>query len=93
MSTHGERTTIESQERIRELEKACMDSAMAMTLARLDARTAWGYCDMWRKGAQVEADLRGWLRLCEDNPEGHAEFYQWASHLYFGTPPPEGAEE
>ena len=36
------------RERIRDLEKACMDSAMA---------TAWGYCDMWRKGAQVEADL------------------------------------
>lgn len=76
------------RERIRELEKACMDSAMAMTLANLDAQTAWRYCDMWRKGAQVEADLRGWLRLCTDDPAGHAEFYAWASHLYFGTPAP-----
>ena len=29
-------------------------------------------------------DLRGWLRLCADDPEGHAEFYQWACHYIFG---------
>lgn len=79
------------RERIRDLEKACMDSAMAMTLANLDARTAWGYVDMWRKKAKVEDDLRGWLRLCTNDEEGHAEFYAWASHLYFGTPPPREA--
>lgn len=33
-------------------------------------------------------ELRGWLRLCDDNPEGHAEFYQWACHYIFGDEPP-----
>jgi hypothetical protein len=33
-------------------------------------------------------ELRGWLRLCDDNPAGHAEFYQWACHYMFGDEPP-----
>lgn len=33
-------------------------------------------------------ELRGWLRLCKDDPEGHAEFYQWACHYIFGDPMP-----
>lgn len=37
-------------------------------------------------------ELKGWLRLCSDDAKGHAEFYQWASHYFFGTEPPEDEE-
>lgn len=33
-------------------------------------------------------ELRGWLRLCDDDPAGHAEFYRWACHYIFGDEPP-----
>lgn len=56
--------------------------------ARLDLAAERTRSDMWREHAKIEQDLRGWLRLCTDDPEGHAEFYAWASHLYFGTPAP-----
>ena len=75
--------------RIEELEAQVVQSAMAMTFANLDARNEYRLAETWRAHAKVEDDLRGWLRVCSDDPAGHAEFYAWASHLYFGTPPPE----
>lgn len=75
--------------RIAELEKAVMDCGVAMMTAELDARAAHRRADRERKRADDWEDLRGWLRLCADDPAGHAEFYQWASHYFFGTPEPE----
>jgi hypothetical protein len=40
--------------------------------------------DRWRKLAGSYDDIRGWLRLCDDDPAGHAEFYEWAALLIFG---------
>lgn len=45
-------------------------------------RTSADYCD-----------LKGWLRLCGDDEAGHAEFYAWASHYFFGTDEPEDEDE
>ncbi len=38
-------------------------------------------------------ELRGWLRLCEDNPAGHAAFYRWACHYIFGDEAPVGGPD
>ena len=76
-------------ERIRELEQQVIQSATAATLAQLDVRNAERQTEAFAKDASKYWELKGWIRLCDDNPQGHAEFYQWASHYFFGTPPPE----
>lgn len=40
--------------------------------------------DAWRVDATQRYELREWLRLCDDNPAGHAEFYRWACLTIFG---------
>lgn len=74
--------------RVRELSALNVEAATAAMLARMGEQNERDSADRWREHAKVEYDLRGWLRLCTDDPAGHAEFYQWACHLYFGTPPP-----
>ena len=44
--------------------------------------------DKMRDDSNRLYELRGWLRLCDDNPEGHREFYRWACHYIFGDEPP-----
>lgn len=41
-------------------------------------------CDQWRKLAEGYDDIRGWLRLCDDDHNGHAEFYKEACLIIFG---------
>lgn len=74
--------------RVRELEGLATQSATATVLANLDAGTERSRADALRKDADTLYELKGWLRLCADTPAGHAEFYEWASHYMFGTPPP-----
>lgn len=74
--------------RVRELEGLATQSATATILANLDTRTERSRADAARKDADTLYELKGWLRLCADTPAGHAEFYEWASHYMFGTPPP-----
>lgn len=74
--------------RVRELEGLATQSAFATILANLDAGTERSRADALRKDADTLYELKGWLRLCADTPAGHAEFYEWASHYMFGTPPP-----
>lgn len=74
--------------RVRELEGLATQSATATILANLDTRTERSRADAVRKDADTLYELKGWLRLCADTPAGHAEFYEWASHYMFGTPPP-----
>lgn len=42
------------------------------------------HADRWQKLAGRYDDIRYWLRLCEDNPAGHAEFYRECCLLIFG---------
>ena len=39
--------------------------------------------DRWREMADGYDDLRSELRLCGDDADGHAEFYQAAADLFF----------
>jgi hypothetical protein len=41
--------------------------------------------ESWRKLANGYDDIRGWLRLCSDNPEGWQEFYKEACLIVFGS--------
>lgn len=41
-------------------------------------------CDQWRNLANGYDDIRGWLRLCDDDHNGHAEFYKEACLIIFG---------
>jgi hypothetical protein len=74
---------------VHQLRRDLVVAHTSLMLAQLDLASERRQVEEWRKRAQVENDLRGWLRLCSDDPKGHGEFYAWASHLYFGTPPPE----
>lgn len=69
-----------------------IDLATRLVLAQLDTRSERARADAYREHASTFEDLRGWLRLCPDTPAGHAEFYAWASHFYFGTPEPAEVE-
>lgn len=42
-------------------------------------------CDDWRKLANGYEDIRTWLRLCNDDPAGHTEFYKQACLIVFGS--------
>ena len=67
--------------------------ATKVTIADLDKRAAEQHTGLFRDQASTLYDLKGWLRLCEDTPEGHAEFYGWACKLIFPDQYPEPSEE
>ncbi len=52
-------------------------------LAQHDLQISEARADSWRALASGYSDIRGWLRLCEDTPEGHAEFYRECSEIIF----------
>ena len=63
-------------------------SQMAAMMALRDLEVERQRADKMREDSNTLYELRGWLRLCGDNPAGHAEFYQWACHYIFGDEPP-----
>lgn len=68
--------------------------ASELVVARLDIDTERQRADRWREDGGKFYDLREWLRLCDDTPEGHAEFYRWAAHIIFpDTYPAPGDDE
>ncbi|WP_280499355.1 hypothetical protein [Nocardia cyriacigeorgica] len=69
--------------------------ASELMIARLDADTERQRADKWRETAANYCDIREWLRSCDDTPEGHTEFYRWASHIIWPDtyPAPETAPE
>ena len=62
---------------------AALHSA-AEALAKHDVDSEIARSEQFRKKANDLHDLKGWLRVCDDNPEGHAEFYREACLLIFG---------
>lgn len=64
-------------------------AVFALTLKALglqnELRAERDRCDTWRKLANGYEDIRSWLRLCDDNAMGHAEFYRQACLIVFGT--------
>lgn len=63
-------------------------SQMAAMMAQRDLELERARADRMLEDSNKLYDLRGWLRLCDDDPAGHAEFYQWACHYIFGDEPP-----
>lgn len=61
---------------------------VAHSLAYRDLQTERSRADHMLVDSNKLYDLRGWLRLCEDNPDGHTEFYRWACHIIFGDEAP-----
>lgn len=68
-------------------------SQIAAMMAIRDLEFEKKRADQLLKDSNTLYELRGWLRLCEDNPDGHAEFYQWACHYIFGDEPPVGGSD
>lgn len=64
-------------------------SQMMALMAYRDLQTERSRADQLLVDSNKLYDLRGWLRLCEDNPDGHTEFYRWACHIIFGDEAPE----
>ncbi|WP_109527223.1 MULTISPECIES: hypothetical protein [Nocardia] len=62
--------------------------ATARILADRDIRAANERADKWMDAGRKFWDIRDWLRVCEDSPEGHAEFYRECARIVFG--PEEG---
>lgn len=63
-------------------------SQIAAMMAQRDLETERLRADRMLVDSNKLYELRGWLRLCDDTPAGHAEFYQWACHYIFGDEPP-----
>lgn len=61
--------------------KASIQSIIDMRTEEAEKRRI----DAWRADALQRYELREWLRLCDDNPAGHAEFYRWACLTIFGN--------
>lgn len=58
-------------------------NAAAEAIARKDVQVERERADMWMELGRRYEDIRDWLRLCEDTPEGHAEFYRECSEIIF----------
>lgn len=63
-------------------------SQMAAMMAIRDLEVERQRADRMREDSNKLYELRGWLRLCTDDPAGHEEFYRWACHYIFGDEPP-----
>lgn len=63
-------------------------SQIAAMMAIRDFNTERERADRHLADSDKLYELRGWLRLCADDPAGHAEFYRWACHYIFGDEPP-----
>lgn len=63
-------------------------SQVATMMALRDLEVERIRADKMRDDSNKLYELRGWLRLCDDNPAGHAKFYQWACHYIFGDEMP-----
>lgn len=59
-------------------------AAAHILLKENELRTERAHADRWQKLAGHYDDIRGWLRICQDTPEGHAEFYRECCLLIFG---------
>ena len=60
--------------------------AQALTRAAVlecDLAAERAHADRWQKLAGRYDEIRDWLRICDDSPEGHAEFYNECAKLIF----------
>lgn len=61
-----------------------VDLAMRVAIAEMELRAERARLDEFLKTNRKYYELREWLRLCEDSPEGHDEFYLRACAEIFG---------
>lgn len=59
-------------------------NAAAHVIAARDIATANARTDQWMKLGRKYEDVLYELRLAEDNPAGHAQFYREAARIIFG---------
>lgn len=64
-------------------------SQMDAMMSRRDLETERRRADSLLEDSNTLYELRGWLRLCSDDPAGHEKFYRWACHYIFGDEPPQ----
>ena len=81
------------QKKVVDLQRANIDMATKVMISDLDRRAAEQRIDLFRSPASMLYDIKGWLRLCEDTPEGHAEFYAEACKLVWPDQYPEPSED
>jgi hypothetical protein len=60
-----------------------LDRYTKLVLAAHDTENERQRSELWRKLANGYDNIRSWLRLCEDTPAGHAEFYEECSKIIF----------
>lgn len=58
-------------------------NASAEVIARKDIEVERERADKWMANGRKYDEIRDWLRLCEDTPEGHAEFYRECAAIIF----------
>lgn len=61
-------------------------NAAANILAEKDIAIERERADKWMESGRRYDDIRDWLRVCQNTPEGHAEFYNECSRIIFGEP-------
>ncbi len=80
------RNLTEAQRRAKEcgldnLERAIR--AGAEVIAARDVANERGRADAWMALGRKYETIRDWLRLCDDNPDGHTEFYRECAEITF----------
>ncbi len=76
-----------------DLRQRLNQATLDLLLAHCDVRMWRDRSDSWQALAGRYDDVRGWLRVCEDNPAGHAEFYRECCVLIFGQANDDDDEE
>jgi hypothetical protein len=66
-----------------DLRQALVIAARRTIIAEHEARSQEARGDRFRDDAARYHDIRGWLRLCENTPEGRDEFYRECSAIIF----------
>lgn len=63
--------------------RALVDGAAAL-IAEKDIAVERARADKWMELGKKYDDIRDWLRVCVDTPEGHTEFYGECCRIIFG---------
>lgn len=77
----------------RDLQKKLIEAGTQVMISSLEEQNERRRSDSFRDQASRLYDIKGWLRICEDNPAGHAEFYEQCARIIFPDQYPEEKED